>query len=195
MTSAPRERPRTVDKTKIRQDLLINSLDDSLKHGMPALRNKLMTEVHKGLTAMHLGSNRSEYEIRRHAYWPRIRNNIHAFLAACTKCQQNKINRRAPQGLLQSLAIPRRPGTHYALDFVTHLPYSSREEYDALLVIVDRFSKRVWLIPTWGTATAEVTAMLFLKHIIYENGIAPELRRQWPESDLVSLMSCQFVVV
>ena len=149
--------------------------DDSLKHGMPALRNKLMTEVHKGLTAMHLGSNRSEYEIRRHAYWPRIRNDIHAFLAACTKCQQNKINRRAPQGLLQSLAIPRRPGTHYALDFVTHLPYSSREEYDALLVIVDRFSKRVWLIPTWGTATAEVTAMLFLKHIIYENGIALEI--------------------
>jgi hypothetical protein len=78
--------------------------DDSLKHGMPALRNKLMTEVHKGLTAMHLGSNRSEYEIRRHAYWPRIRNDIHAFLAACTKCQQNKINRRAPQGLLQSAA-------------------------------------------------------------------------------------------
>ena len=149
--------------------------DDSLRHGMPALRNQLMTEVHKGLTAMHLGTNRSEYEIRRHAYWPRIRNDIIVFLAACTKCQQNKINRSAPQGLLQSLAIPRRPGTHYALDFVTHLPFSSREEYDALLVIVDRFSKRVWLIPTWATATAEVTAMLFLKHIIYENGIALEI--------------------
>jgi hypothetical protein len=58
---------------------------------------------------------------------------------------------------------------------VTHLPFSSRHEFDALLVIVDRFSKRVWLIPTWGTATAEVTAMLFLKHIIYENGIAIEI--------------------
>ena len=156
-------------------DELICVPDDSLEHGMPALRNKLMTEVHKGLTAMHLGINRSEYEIRRHAYWPRIRNDISVYLAACTKCQQNKINRRAPQGLLQSLAVPRRPGTHYALDFVTHLPFSSREEYDALLVIVDRFSKRVWLIPTWGTATAEVTAMLFLKHIIYENGIALEI--------------------
>jgi hypothetical protein len=32
-----------------------------------------------------------------------------------------------------------------------------------------------WLIPTWGTATAEVTAMLFPKHIIYENGIALEI--------------------
>ena len=65
--------------------------DDSLQHGMPTLRNKLMSEVHQGLTAMHLGSNRSEYEIRRHAYWPRIRNDIHAFLAACAKCQQNKL--------------------------------------------------------------------------------------------------------
>ena len=149
--------------------------DDSLQHGMPTLRNKLMSEVHEGFTAMHLGSNRTEYEIRRHAYWPKIRKDIHAYLAACAKCQQNKINRRAPQGLLQSLAVPRRPGTHYALDFVTHLPFSSRQEFDALLVIVDRFSKRVWLIPTWGTATAEVTAMLFLKHIIYENGIALEI--------------------
>ena len=67
--------------------------DDSLEHGMPTLRNKLMTEVHRGLTAMHIGTNRSEYEIRRHAYWPRIRNGIHNFLAACTKRQQNKINR------------------------------------------------------------------------------------------------------
>jgi hypothetical protein len=24
-----------------------------------------------------------------------------------------------------------------------------------MLVIVDRFSKRVWLIPTWGTATSK----------------------------------------
>jgi len=69
---------------------------------------------------------------------------------------------------LQSLAAPRRPGTEYALDFVTHLPFSSREEYGALLEIVDRFSKRVWLIPTRGTTTTEVTAMLFLKHIIYK---------------------------
>ena len=86
-----------------------------------------------------------------------------------------EILRASNLDILQSLAIPRRPGTHYALDFVTHLPFSSREEYDALLVIVDRFSKRVWLIPTWATATAEVTAMLFLKHIIYENGIALEI--------------------
>ena len=51
---------------------------DSLQHGMPTLRNKIMSEVHEGFTAMHLGSNRSEYEIRRHADWPRIRKDIHA---------------------------------------------------------------------------------------------------------------------
>jgi hypothetical protein len=44
-----------------------------------------------------------------------------------------------------------------------------------MLVIVDRFWKRVWLIPTLGTATAEVAAMLSLKHTIYENGIALEI--------------------
>jgi hypothetical protein len=89
--------------------------------------------------------------------------------------EQNQPSSTSRSPTLHSLAVPRRPGTHYALDFVTHLPFSSRQEYDALLVIVDRFSKRVWLIPTWGTATAKVTAMLSIKHIIYENGIALEI--------------------
>ena len=81
---------------------LVCVLDNSLEHGMPALRYKLMTEVHQGLTTMHLGTSRSEYEIRRHAYWQNIRNDIQAFLAACTKCQHNKIFRRAPQGLYRA---------------------------------------------------------------------------------------------
>jgi hypothetical protein len=55
--------------------------DDSLQHGMPTLRNKFMSEVHEGFTAMHLGSNIPEYETRRHAYWPRIRK-VQLFVSA-----------------------------------------------------------------------------------------------------------------
>ena len=55
------------------------------------------------------------------------------------------------------------------MDFVTHLPMSSRHEYTAIMVIVDRFSKRIWTIPTWDIANAELTAELFMKHIIWGN--------------------------
>jgi transposase InsO family protein len=61
------------------------------------------------------------------------------------------------------------------MDFVTHLPMPSRHEYTAIMVIVDRFSKRIWTIPTWDIASAELTAELFMKHIIYENGICIEM--------------------
>jgi hypothetical protein len=29
---------------------------------------------------------------------------------------------------------------------------SSRYEYTAIMVVVDRFSKRIWIIPTWDIA-------------------------------------------
>ena len=61
------------------------------------------------------------------------------------------------------------------MDFVTHLPMSSRHEYTAIMVVVDRFSKRLWTIPTWDIANARLTAELFMKHIIYENGICIEI--------------------
>jgi transposase InsO family protein len=52
---------------------------------------------------------------------------------------------------------------------------SSRHEYTAIMVVVDRFSKRIWTIPTWDIANARLTAELFMKHIIYENGICIEI--------------------
>ena len=68
-----------------------------------------------------------------------------------------------------------RPGTHYAIDFVTPLPKSGSAQHDALLVICDRFSKNVVLVPTWTTASAKLTAEQFIKHIIYVHGIATEI--------------------
>jgi hypothetical protein len=56
---------------------------------------------------------------------------------------------------------------------------SSRHEYTAKMVVVDRFSKRIWIIPTWDIANARLTALLTaglcMKRIIYENGICIEI--------------------
>ena len=58
-----------------------------------------------------------------------------------------------------------RPGTHYSIDFVTGFPISARQKHDALMVIVDRYSKMLRAIPTWKKADAKLTAELFLNHV------------------------------
>eukprot|EP01050_Picozoa_sp_SAG11_P041184 SAG11_NODE_18316_length_494_cov_1.863291_1_plen_76_part_10 len=76
-----------------------------------------------------------------------MRSDVSRWIQACVSCQRNKIDRRKPQGLLQTLEVPTRPGTHYAMDLITHLPKSGPHEYTAIFVICDRFSKRIWLLP------------------------------------------------
>ena len=138
-------------------------------------RKKIVAETHNGITSIHLGENRTYYEIRRRVFWPGIAKHVHDYIRTCHACQRNKIDRQSPQGMLNSLQQPTRSGTHYSMDFVTHLPMSSRHEYTAIMVVVDRFSKRIWTIPTWDIANARLTAELFMKHIIYENGICIEI--------------------
>ena len=98
-----------------------------------------------------------------------------AQIQKCDQCSRNKTQRRKYQGLLEPLQKPLRPGTHYAIDFVTPLPKSGSRQYDALLVICDRFSKHVVLVPTWTTADAKMTAEQFIRHVIYVHGIATEI--------------------
>eukprot|EP01050_Picozoa_sp_SAG11_P034922 SAG11_NODE_12547_length_697_cov_2.006689_1_plen_176_part_10 len=125
--------------------------------------------------SVHMGRDRMVCELERRVYWPNMRKHVSAWIQACVPCQRNKIDRRKPQGLLRQLEIPIETGTHYAIDLITHLPRSGPNEYTAIFVICDRFSKRIWLIPTWDTCTGPMLAELFTKHIIMENGAPTEI--------------------
>ena len=56
------------------------------------------------------------------------------------------------------------------MDFITHLP-TTPNGHDALLVVVDRFSKFVVMIPTTTDVTAEQVAQLLLDRIVPHYGI------------------------
>ncbi|KAA0032953.1 reverse transcriptase [Cucumis melo var. makuwa] len=50
------------------------------------------------------------------------------------------------------------------MDFITHLPKVS--DFEAILVIIDRFLKYATFIPTTKQCSAEMTAQLFFKHVV-----------------------------
>ena len=67
-----------------------------------------------------------------------------------------------------------QPFDHVALDFVTGLPPTARG-HDAVLTVVDRFSKFVILIPCTTQITADETARLFFEHVVCQHGMPSKL--------------------
>ena len=73
-------------------------------------------------------------------------------------CQRTKALKKLLFGELQSLPIPKQPWRELTMDFITGLPASkkrnSNDVYDAILVVVDRFSKEAIYIPARKDWTA-----------------------------------------
>ena len=74
-------------------------------------------------------------------------------------CQQNKNSIEQPAGKLIPNSILEKPWTHISADFITKLPLA--QEYDLILVVVDRLTKMVHFIPTTEKTLAEGLAQLF----------------------------------
>ena len=128
-------------------------------------------ELHCTKFAGHRGIEITAKHIRRRFYWPGMIKNVTTFVKSCDVCNCSKHNRRKPQGMLQPLEIPMIPGTHYSMDFKTDLPLSGESKFDTLLVIVDKFSKRVKLIPTWSRASSELIAELVFREVVSQKGL------------------------
>ena len=71
---------------------------------------------------------------------------IEAFCRSCGKCQTNKTDMQKLQGLLHSLPIPDKPWQLVAMDFMGLFSQSQGNDY--LLVIIDRLTSQVHLVPT-----------------------------------------------
>ena len=143
--------------------------------GQMTLRNKMIDELHNTKVAGHRGIEATYKALRRRFYWPNMKEDVGIFMNSCEICQMTKHERKKPQGKLQPLDIPLSPGISYSMDFKTNLPTSGKDKFDTLLVIVDRFSKRVCLIPTWSTATSQLTAELFFHRIVTQKGVPLEI--------------------
>jgi len=73
----------------------------------------------------------------RNYWWPGISKYVLNYVDGCDVCQRGK--------LMLNL-IPNAPWTDISMDFITGLPEA--QGYDAILVICDRFTKQVHIIPT-----------------------------------------------
>ena len=90
-------------------------------------------------------------------------------VGTCPTCQRVKADHLPPDGLLYPLPVPTRRGGCISLDFL-ELPVA-RSGHDFLQVHIDLLTGRVWLVPTFKTATAEEAARDFVGSVFRDVGL------------------------
>jgi len=76
-----------------------------------------------------------------------------------TKCQQNKVQHQKKVGELHPLEIPQGPWQEISIDIIGPLPKSNG--MDAIVVIVDKFTKMIHLKATITNISSEEIAKIY----------------------------------
>ena len=101
--------------------------------------------------------------IVRNYWWPGVMKEVGRYIDGCDACQRYKNQSEAPAGKLMPNAILEKLWSHISADFITKLPLA--QEYDAILVVCDHFSKMAHFIATTEKTLAEGLAKLFQDHV------------------------------
>ena len=97
-------------------------------------------------------------------------DDITNYVRECHSCQTVKARQQKPSGLLNPLELPMAPWECISLDFITQLPVT-RRGYDAIMVVVDKLTKMVHIIPTTTTCTAVTVAELYRDQVFKLHGV------------------------
>ena len=136
-----------------------------------ALRLRVIRLHHDSPMAGHMGTERTLELLSRNFYWGKMSQWVKRYVTSCEVCARSKKSRHKPHGELNSLPVPDSKWQSVTMDFVTDLPLSTVNRYDAILVVVDRLTKMSHYVPCHKNTTAEQLAKLILTEVIRYHGI------------------------
>jgi transposase InsO family protein len=157
---------------ELRDGLLWQGQGDQSRVYLPAnkdLQRHVMQQFHDEPSAAHRGAYKTHERIRQHYAWAGMKAQVYRYCRSCPVCQAVKPSNQPPAGKPRPLAIPDRPWQHITMDFVGPLPSSG--SYNAVAVVVDRFSKMAHFLPTTDKAAAPDTARLFINGVYRLHGL------------------------
>ena len=142
-----------------------------------SLRLSIIKKHHDEPLAGHLATDKTFALICAKYYWPDMRKQIQEYCNSCLVCQGARVIRGKQPGLLQPIPIPKRAWEVLTLDFITGLPESHAYGgvYNAILVVVCKFSKMAHYIPARKDWTAGQLAEAFVREIVRLHGVPQAL--------------------
>lgn len=137
------------------------------------LRRDLVHAHHDAPAVGHPGRWKTYELLSRNYWWPGMSTYVEKYVDGCEVCTRNKNLPQKPLGLLQPNEVPQRPWGITTIDFITKLPESTERKFTALMVVVDRLTKRAHFIPTFNECDAEQCAKLYMQRVWRHHG-APD---------------------
>ena len=124
-------------------DLIIVPSDQQI------IRNTI-SRHHDGVVEGHWGIAKTQEIMKRRYIFPEMENSIRDYCLNCDICQRIKVDRSKRKGLLVNLTLPENPWQSISIDWITKLPTitSDEKDYNTILVVVDRLTKMVHLMPS-----------------------------------------------
>ena len=100
--------------------------------------------------------NKTHKIISNYYYWPRLVIDINHYIWNYDSCRRSITPRDKTLGLLKPLPILEYPWQYISIDF--HKLPIDRNGYNIAIVMVNRFSKRLFLIPYYKNINAKEAA-------------------------------------
>lgn len=137
-----------------------------------ALTNTLVRQAHDGDQGMHGGIARTLARLRQFYFWPRMAAQVRSYVLECDKCKEAKHSTQGGRPKMGSEVVTERPMQKLYIDFLGKYP-RSRQGNAYVLVVLDHFSKFVWLkaIPK---ATSAVVMRFLREEVLTVFGV-PEI--------------------
>jgi hypothetical protein len=133
----------------------------------------MLHECHDAINAAHFSKDRTIDWVRILAWWPGWRVEVEKYCDSCDRCQKANKATGKRFGQLNRIEEPKGRWEVINMDFVTALPPAGKDNFDAVLVIVDCFSRRSRFLPFHKDNTAMEVALLFWNGIVSDVG--------WPQ--------------
>lgn len=106
--------------------------------------------------------------IQKEYYIPRLKEKLEQYVECCVPCVLAERKKGKKEGLLKPIPKGDAPLNTYHMDHLGPI-ISTAKLYKYLLVVVDEFSKFVWIYPTKTTNTKEVLDRLISMQQIFGN--------------------------
>ncbi|KAI7932930.1 hypothetical protein MJO28_017909 [Puccinia striiformis f. sp. tritici] len=130
----------------------------------------VLHECHNGITTGHFSKDRTVECLGVLAWWPGWTARVEQYCNSCDRCQRANKATGKRFGMLQAIEEPKQRWEVVNMDFVTALPAGGKDSFNAVLVVVDQFSKRARFLPCYKDNTAMDVALLFWNSIINDVG-------------------------
>ncbi|MBW0465406.1 hypothetical protein O181_005121 [Austropuccinia psidii MF-1] len=131
----------------------------------------ILQEFHDCPYMGHMSEDRTKERITSTAWWPQWEQELNEYINSFQRCQKENIKHGKKYGLLQHIEESKHPLETLNMDWVTGLVPGGKENVNAFLVIVDRYSKSLRFLPCHKQDTAMDTALSFWNNIISTCGI------------------------